>query len=72
MRSSKYDKAVEECANNPEKMSSFCTAEGQNLDQLYFDMLDKAERLIEVLDDVPEDTADPSRKGPVGGGIPSE
>jgi hypothetical protein len=30
-----YDKAIRACANDPEKMASFCTAQGQNLDDLY-------------------------------------
>ena len=31
-----YDKAISSCANDPKKMSSFCTAQGDDLDDLYF------------------------------------
>lgn len=40
-----YDKAIKSCANDPEKMSSFCTAQGDDLDELYFRMLDLATQL---------------------------
>jgi len=30
-----YDQALEACANDPRKMSSFCTVEGEHLDVLY-------------------------------------
>ncbi len=31
----KYDAAIKSCANEPEKMASFCTAQGDSLDSLY-------------------------------------
>lgn len=31
-----YDQAIRACANDPNRMSSFCTAEGNDLDALYF------------------------------------
>lgn len=34
-----YDKVITSCANDPEKMSSFCTAQGEDLDDLYFNMV---------------------------------
>lgn len=30
-----YDEAIQACANDPERMSSFCTAEGEDLDTLF-------------------------------------
>lgn len=30
-----YDTAIRSCADDPEKMSSFCTAAGDDLDTLY-------------------------------------
>lgn len=30
-----YDDAIRGCANDPRKMASFCTAEGDTLDALY-------------------------------------
>lgn len=32
-----YDAAIKSCANNPEQMASFCTAQGDTLDDLYFE-----------------------------------
>lgn len=37
-----YDKAIRSCADDPEKMSSFCTAEDDTLDDLYLQMVDWA------------------------------
>lgn len=31
-----YDAAINQCANDPSVMSSFCTAQGDTLDTLYF------------------------------------
>ena len=31
----RYHDAIAQCANSPEKMASFCTAEGDDLDALY-------------------------------------
>jgi hypothetical protein len=30
-----YDAAIQQCADSPEKMASFCTAQGDDLDALY-------------------------------------
>jgi hypothetical protein len=30
-----YDSAIQSCANEPERMASFCTADGDNLETLY-------------------------------------
>lgn len=30
-----YDDAIRACANSPEKMASFCSAQGEDLDALY-------------------------------------
>lgn len=37
-----YDHAMYSCANDPDKMSSHCTAQGDDMDALYFDWLSKA------------------------------
>ena len=39
-----YDAAIRSCANDPEKMSSFCSAQGDDLDALYAKMLSVANR----------------------------
>jgi hypothetical protein len=31
----RYDEAIRACANDPKRMASFCTAEGDDLDALY-------------------------------------
>ncbi len=46
MAAVKYDEAIKECAGDPNKMSSFCTAQGENLDELYLDWLVKAASAI--------------------------
>ncbi len=38
----RYDKAIAICANSPKKMSSFCSAEGEDLDFLYADWISKS------------------------------
>jgi hypothetical protein len=37
-----YDDAIQACANDPETMTSFCSAEGDDLDSLYADWITKA------------------------------
>ena len=37
-----YDKAIQSCANDPDKMASFCTAQGDDLDTLYADWISKS------------------------------
>lgn len=46
-----YDKAIEACAGDPEKMSSFCTAQGDDLDALYFDWITKAREAVATWED---------------------
>jgi hypothetical protein len=41
-----YDQAIQSCADDPEKMASFCTAEGDRLDDLYFRMLELARFIL--------------------------
>ena len=36
-----YDRATRKCANDPEKMASFCPAQGDTLDDLYMDWMTK-------------------------------
>ena len=42
-----YDAAIQSCANDPERMASFCTAEGDSLDALYFTMVTMARETTE-------------------------
>lgn len=42
----KYDQAIIECANDPDKMASYCTAEGKDLDALYDDWISKSKEAI--------------------------
>lgn len=37
-----YDDAIHSCANDPDTMASYCTAEGDDLDRLYADWMLKA------------------------------
>ncbi len=37
-----YDAAIQACANDPERMASFCTANGDDLDMLYHRMVEAA------------------------------
>lgn len=37
-----YDEAIMSCAEDPDKMSTYCTAEGEDLDALYFALMTKA------------------------------
>src|SRR5690606_13258634 len=41
-----YDEAIQQCADDPDSMSSFCTAEGDDLDRLYVDWASKARAAI--------------------------
>ena len=41
-----YDAAIQSCANDPDRMSSFCTAEGDSLDALYAAWIDAARAAI--------------------------
>lgn len=45
-----YDTAIASCANDPEKMASFCTAQGDDLDSLYADWIDKARAALAKAD----------------------
>lgn len=40
-----YDKAIAACLDHPEKLSSFCTAQGEDLDMLYLAMTQLAEKV---------------------------
>ena len=42
----RYDAVIQTCANDPERMSSACTAEGDDLDGLYNDWISKARAAI--------------------------
>ena len=42
----KYDAAIFKCANDPKKMSSFCSAEGEDLDALYEAWITSARKAI--------------------------
>lgn len=41
-----YDAAIQLCADDPEKMASFCTTQGDALDDLYFRMLEYARFIL--------------------------
>lgn len=41
-----YDQAIRACANDPDRMSSFCTAEGNDLDALYFAWMSMSQAAI--------------------------
>ena len=41
-----YDKAIQACANSPDTMSSYCTAEGDDLDALYAQFIDAAREAL--------------------------
>lgn len=41
-----YDKAIAACGGDPAKMSSYCTAQGDDLDALYNDWLTKARMVL--------------------------
>jgi hypothetical protein len=45
-----YDEAIKECANDPDRMASYCTAEGEDLDTLYFDVIGEAHRVLGLPD----------------------
>jgi len=38
----KYDTAIRKCGDDPDKMASFCTVQGNDLDNLYEDWINKA------------------------------
>ena len=42
----RYDDAIRSCANDPKKMASFCSAQGDDLDALYFDWITKARKAL--------------------------
>lgn len=44
-----YDRAIESCADNPAKMASFCSAQGDDLDTLYFRWRDLAKAGLALL-----------------------
>lgn len=41
-----YDEAIASCGNDPAKMSSFCSAEGEDLDALYASWITKAREAL--------------------------
>lgn len=41
-----YDEAIQECANDPKKMATSCTAQGDTLDSLYADWISKTRAAI--------------------------
>lgn len=44
-----YLEAIAGCADDPERMSSFCTAQGQDLDDLFGDMASKATAFLRAI-----------------------
>ena len=49
-----YDRAIRACANDPDKMASFCTLQGETLDTLYLDWREKAKYYLQVFDNLVE------------------
>lgn len=45
-----YDEAIQRCGNDPDSMSSFCTAEGDDLDSLYAAWISQSRAALENLD----------------------
>ena len=45
-----YDEAIRACANEPTKMASFCTAQGDTLDNLYAAWMCKARSAISKME----------------------
>ncbi|MCX7283939.1 MAG: hypothetical protein NTX28_07820 [Novosphingobium sp.] len=41
-----YDKAIQGCADNPDAMFSYCTAQGETLDSLYADWIAKSRAVL--------------------------
>jgi len=41
-----YDQAIRACADDPDRMSTFCTAEGDDLDALYFAWMSKSQAAV--------------------------
>ncbi len=46
LKAIKYDEVIKSCANEPDKMASYCTAEGTTLDSLYFDWMTSSRAAI--------------------------
>jgi hypothetical protein len=44
-----YDKAIKRCANDPSKMASYCTAQGDDLDDLYLTWIIKCREALREL-----------------------
>jgi len=42
----RYHGALISCCNDPNRMTSFCTADGETLDDLYRDWLNKAKEIL--------------------------
>lgn len=64
-----YDAAIQLCADDPEKMTSFCTSEGDNLDDLYFRMMEYARFILsqpEPTNNLPPNVV-PWKKGDANG-----
>jgi len=42
----RYDEAIQSCVGDPDRMSSYCTAEGDDLDALYADWIGKSRAVL--------------------------
>lgn len=47
-----YDEAIRSCADDPKKMASFCTAEGESLDSLYAAWITAARGAVALVEKV--------------------
>jgi hypothetical protein len=64
-----YDIALQQCGGDPVAMTSFCTAEGDHLDDLYFRMMEYARFILsqpEPTNDLPPNVI-PWKKGDQNG-----
>ena len=46
----RYDEAIRACADDPDKMASYCTAEGDDLDKLYDDWMSQSRAALAAVD----------------------
>ncbi len=49
-----YDDAIRACADDPDKMASFCTAQGKDLDDLYTDWMVKSRAIVACFSTIDE------------------
>ena len=45
-----YNNALEACGNDPDKMTSYCTAKGDDLDNVYIEWMNKTRIAMELIE----------------------